>query len=81
MEDEVLPAPALLVLVGLRGEEVRPLQQIPVDVGVVGRHLGHELVELLAMPLGGRGEHLTRHELILASGVAAPCPRSRHGDG
>ena len=66
MEDEVLAAPALLVLVGLRREVVRPLQQVPVDVGVVGRHLGHELVELLAVPLGGRDEHLTRHEPILA---------------
>ena len=67
MEDEVLPAPALLVLVRLRGEVVRALQEIPIDIGVVRRHLGHELVEQLAVPLGGRGEHLTRHEPILAS--------------
>ena len=66
MEDEVLAAPPLLVLVGLGGEAVRPLEQVPVDIRVVGRHLGQELVELLAVPLGGRGEHLTRHEPILA---------------
>ena len=78
VEDEVLPAPALLVLVGLRGEAIRPLEQVPIDIGVVGRHLGHELVELLAVPFGGRGEHLTRHEPILASWVAGSGPRWRH---
>ena len=74
MEDEVLPAPSLLVLVCLRGEAVRALQKIPIDIGVVRRHLGQELVELLAVPLGGRGEHLTRHEPILASGLLAQAP-------
>ena len=54
-------------------------KQIPIDIGVVGRHLGQEPVELLAVPLGGRGEHLTRHEPILASGVAGSCPLPGHG--
>ena len=76
MEDEVLAAAALLVGVGLRGEVVGALQQIPIDIGVVGRHLGHELVEQLVMPLGGCGEHLTRHAFILAPGVPDSCPRS-----
>ena len=76
VKDEVLAATALLVGVRLGGEVVRALQQIPIDIGVVGRHLGKEPVEQLVMPLGGRGEHLTRHGLILAPGVPVSCPRS-----
>jgi hypothetical protein len=56
------------------GEAVCALEQVPVDVRVVSRHLGHELVELLVVPLGGRGEYLTRHKPILAFEVAASAP-------
>jgi hypothetical protein len=51
MVDEVLTRPALLALVLLGGEAEGALEQIPVDVRVVGRDVGDELVDQLVVPL------------------------------
>ena len=54
VEDEVLAAAPLLALVRLAGEDEGALEQVAVDVRVVRRDLGEELLEELAMALGRR---------------------------
>ena len=68
VEDEVLPAPALLAFVRLAGEPVRALEQVPIDLGVVLLDLREQLLERLVMPLGGSCQNRIRHEPILAGG-------------
>ena len=81
VEDEVLPAPALLALVCLAGEPVRALEQVPIDRGVVLLDLREQLLERLVMPLGGSCQNRIRHEPILARGGLPELPMRARGIG
>src|SRR6185295_12088202 len=70
VEHEVLPAPPLLSFVRPTGEAIRPLEQVPVDLGVVLLDLREQLLERLVMPLGGSRQNRIRHEPILARGLS-----------
>jgi len=53
MVDELLARAALLTVVRLGGELEGTANQIPIDLRVVGRHVGEQLLDEVLVPLKG----------------------------
>ena len=71
MGDEILAASSLLAGMGFRSERERALDQVPVDVRVVGRRLPKEPLEDPVVPLGGGLLNDRSHGVSLASACPA----------